>query len=268
MNEIQKYSALKLPWEQVSRYVGSMVSAILERDITCSTKGEDDNYWSVAAVSDRFTNVEIVRLVKAVEGNEHMLSHALPIDSNTSRSLEMELCRALLQRALDVAWDTEFVAKDALWVADHFPEDAMIPEPNRNLLYVDSKVIDCRDLMPMTEFVDKLFDGGGTFTDLTELCEEYEIEYGTPLYWLHPFTDGQYNGCYFVLVQEGVLVLSYDEIDGCDHEVFIRESARLCDAEEMRCFLTEWNVRSTVLTGTISSLLNFLERKEAGSRGE
>ena len=42
MNEIQKYSALKLPWEQVSRYVGSMVSAILEQDITCTTKGEDD----------------------------------------------------------------------------------------------------------------------------------------------------------------------------------------------------------------------------------
>lgn len=268
MNEIQKFSALKLPWEQVSRYVGSMVSAILERDIICSTKGEDDNYWSVAAEDYRFTNVEIVRLVKAVDGNEHMLSHALPIDSNTSKSLEMELCRALLQRALDLAWDTEFVAEDALWVADQFPEDAMIPEPNRHLLYVDSKVIDCRELVPMKEFVDKLFDEGGTFTDLTNLCETYEFQYGTPLYWLHPFTDGKYNGCYFVLVQEGVLILSYDEIDGCDHEVFIRDSARLCDAEEMRCFLTEWNLRSTVLAGTISSLLNFLERKEASTYGK
>ena len=123
MNEIQKYSALKLPWEQVSRYVGSMVSAILEQDITCTTKGEDDNYWSVAAEDYRFTNVEIVRLVKAVEGNEHMLSHALPIDSNTSKSLEMELCRALLQRALDLAWDTEFVAEDALWVTVAGAED-------------------------------------------------------------------------------------------------------------------------------------------------
>ena len=268
MNEIQKYSALKLPWEQVSRYVGSMVSAILEQDITCSTKGEDDNYWSVEAEDYRFTNVEIVRLVKAVDGSEHMLSHALPIDSNTSKSLEMELCRALLQRALDLAWDTEFVAEDALWVADQFPEDAMIPEPNRNLLYVDSKVIDCRELMPMKEFVEKLYDDGGTFTDLTNLCEAYEFQYGTPLYWLHPFTDGKYNGCYFVLVQEGVLILSYDEIDGCDHEVFIRDSARLCDAEEMRCFLTEWNIRSTVLTGTLSSLLNFLRRKEAGVHGK
>ena len=268
MNEIQRFSALKLPWEQVSRYVGSMVSAILEREITCSTKGEDDNYWSVAAVNDSFTNVEIVRLVKTVDGSEHMLSHALPMDSNSSRSLEMELCRALLQRAMDLAWDTEFVAEDALWVADQFPEDACLPEPSRHLVYVDSKVIDCRELLPMKLFVDRLFNNGGTFTDLTDLCEQYEMVYGTPLYWLHPFTDGQYNGCYFVLVQEGVLVLSYDEIDGCDHEIFVRESARLCDAEEMRCFLNEWNLRSTVLTGTISSLLNFLERKEAAGNAE
>ena len=66
MNEIQLFCALKLPWEQVSKYVGSMVSAILEREIICETKGEDDNYWSVAAVNDHFTNVEIVRLVKAI----------------------------------------------------------------------------------------------------------------------------------------------------------------------------------------------------------
>lgn len=267
MNEVQRYSALKLPWELVSRYVGSMVSAILDRDITCSTRAEDDNYWSIAAIDDWFTNVEIVRLVKAVDGSEHMLSHALPPDSNTSRSLEMDLCRTLLQRAMDLAWDTEFVAKDALWVADSFPENAMIPEPDRNLLYIDSKVIDCRDLIPMKDFVEKLFDEGGTFTELTELCEAYEFQYGTPLYWMHPFTDGKYNGCYFVMVQEGVLILSYDEIDGCDHEIFVRDSARLCDADEMRCFLSEWNIRSSVLTGTIKTLLNFLERKEYQTDG-
>ena len=89
-----------------------------------------------------------------------------------------------------------------------------------------------------------------------------ETAYGTPLYWMHPFTDGEYNGCYFVLVREGVLVLSYDEIDNCDHEIFIRDSAHLCDAEEMHCFLTEWNIRSTTLVETLTTLLSFLERKE------
>ena len=265
MNEIQRFSALKLPWELISRYIGSMVSAFLGRNITCSAKGEDDNYWSVAAICDTFTNVEIVQMVNAVHGDNHMLQHALPVDSNTSRSLERELCRALLQKALDLSWENEFVAEDALWIAGNFPDNAMIPETNRNLIYVDSKVIDTNDLMPMDEFVEKLFDEGGTFTDLTNLCENYEIEYGTPLYWMHPFTDGKYNGCYFVLVREGILVLSYDEIDDSDHEIFVRDSARLCDAAEMRCFQTEWNLRAENLAGTISSLLFFLERKEAGS---
>lgn len=166
------------------------------------------------------------------------------------------------EKALDLNWDTEFVAEDALWIAGNFPYNAMIPEANRNLIYIDSKVIDTNDLMPMAEFVNKLFDEGGTFTDLSNLCEDYEIEYGTPLYWMHPFTDGKYNGCYFVLVREGVLVLSYDEIDDCDHEIFVRDSARLCDTAEMRCFQTEWSLRAENLTGTISSLLFFLERKE------
>ena len=79
---------------------------------------------------------------------------------------------------------------------------------------------------------------------------------------MHPFTDGEYNGCYFVLVREGVLVLSYDEISTCDHEMFTRDSAHLCNAEEMRCFLTEWNIRSAALIETITTLLSFLERKE------
>ena len=46
------------------------------------------------------------------------------------------------------------------------------------------------------------------------------------------------------------------------HEIFIRDSAHLSDAEEMRCFLTEWNIRSTALIETITTLLSFLERKE------
>ena len=116
--------------------------------------------------------------------------------------------------------------------------------------------------MPKDEFIEKLFDEGGTFTDLASLCEANETAYGTPLYWMHPFTDGEYNGCYFVLVREGVLVLSYDEISTCDHEMFTRDSAHLCNAEEMRCFLTEWNIRSTALIETITTLLSFLEQKK------
>lgn len=192
-----------------------------------------------------------------------MLRNALPIDSNTSKSLDMDLCRALLQKALDLNWENEFVSEDALWITGHFTDEAFPPDTDQNRVYIDCKVIDLDALMPMSEFVDELFEEGGTFTDLTNLCEQYERAYGTPLYWMYPFTDGQYNGCCFVLVREGVLVLSYDEIEECDHEIFVRDSARLCDATQMQNFLTDLDLRSRALTQSIRSLSSFLERKEA-----
>ena len=174
----------------------------------------------------------------------------------------MDLCRALLKRALKLDWESEFVAPNALFVIGKFPADLELPGENQDLIHIDSNIIDSSTLMSKEEFIEKLFDEGGTYADLAALCEANETAYGTPLYWIHPFTDGRYNGCYFVLVREGVLVLSYDEISNSDHEVFIRESAHLCDADEMRCFLTEWNVRSAELIAALTALLHFLERKE------
>ena len=126
----------------------------------------------------------------------------------------------------------------------------------------DSRVIDCSKLMTMEDFVEKLFEEGGTFTALTNLCEDNEVDFGTPLYWMHPYTDGLYNGCYFVMVREGVLALSYDAIDWENHEVFDRESVRLCDADEMRSFYWEYKKRTGEMLDTMNAFLFFLERRE------
>lgn len=263
MTEIQKMSALRLSWDAVSRYFEALLSALLGRAIVCNSRSMDDSYWSVAASFGTFTNAEIVKLAQFVNGDDEMLIEALPPDSDTSRSLGMELCRALLKYALKLDWATEFVSDDGLYILGHFPENVQLPAIDRNVLYVDSKVIDCSKLIPMNTFVEKLFGAWGTFSDLTELCEEYQTEHGTPLYWMYPFTDGRYNGCYFVLVREGIMAISYDEIDGINHESFVKESARLCDAAEIRCFLNDWKQRADEMTETLSYFLSFLERKEA-----
>ena len=114
MNDIQMLSALKLPWDAISRYLETLISAILGRSFTCSTKGENDDYWRTSVLCDTFTNVEIVRLVNAVNGDDNMLRHALPVDSTVSRSLEMGLCQALLKRALKLDWENEFVSPDCV----------------------------------------------------------------------------------------------------------------------------------------------------------
>ena len=182
----------------------------------------------------------------------------------------MGLCQALLKRALKLDWENEFVSPDALFIIGKFPAAPKLPDVNQDLIHIDSATIDSSTLMSKDEFLEKLFDEGGTFTDLASLCEANETAYGTPLYWMHPFTDGEYNGCYFVLVREGVLVLSYDEISTCDHEIFIRDSAHLCYAEEMRGVgvLDLSNIYKTTrytqshLIETITTLLSFLEQKK------
>ena len=262
MNELQKLSAIKLPWDTVSQHVGEIASVILSRSITCTAKGEDGCYWSIAAERDTFRNSEITQLVASMDGGMKMMRDSLPSDSNTSRSLGMDLCRALLQQSLGVKWEQEFVTKEALYLVGVSSDFTEQPFHIRNSLYVDSKFLDFSDLISKDAFVQKLFSEGGTFADFTAICEQYEQTYGTPLYWAYPITDGRYNGCYLVLVQEGILAISYNVIDEQDHEVFEPESVRLCDAEEIRCLLNDWNIRSAELVKSLRALLFFLERKE------
>ena len=262
MNNIARFTTLKLELSRVAWYLGNILSALLGRQITCVANAEDDSYWSISAVNDRFSNSEVVELIHYVKGDATMIRRCIPPDANSSRSLDMDLCRALLKHVLKLDWKQEFVTKDALWILGNWPEPLKLPEADKNLIFIDSRIIDCRKLMPMDEFVDKLFEDGGTFTALTALCEENELDFGTPLYWMHPYTDGLYNGCYFVLVREGILTLSYDAIDWEDHERFERESARLCSYEEMYNIAHEFQLRTTEMMNTLNSMLFFLERKE------
>lgn len=267
MNNIESFTTLKLEFSRVAWYLGSLLSALLGRRITCTAKAEDDSYWSIAAIDDRFSNSEVVSLIHYVGGDATMIRRCIPPDSNSSRSLDMDLCEALLKHVLKLDWKREFVTADALWLLGNWPDPTEFPEVDENLIFIDSRMIDCRKLIPMDEFVEKLFENGGNFTALTEICEDNEVDFGTPLYWMHPYKDGLYNGCYFVLVREGVLVLSYDAIDWEDHEMFDRESARLCDVDEMRNFLWEYQKRTDEMRNTLNSFLFFLERREERIHG-
>ena len=116
MNRPQKFTALKLTLPCVSELIAGRVSAILGREIRMRTQTEDYTYWSSAAIDDRFTIVEIMDLIKAVNGDSEMIRCCIPTESNTSRSIDMTLCSALLKQALQVDWETEFMADDAIWI--------------------------------------------------------------------------------------------------------------------------------------------------------
>lgn len=262
MNKIKRFGALKLYWKQVAWYLGNLLSALLGRRITCEASWDDETYWGVKAIDDCFTNAEIVWLVHHVGGNNAMLRDAVPDDSYTTVSLGMDLCEKLLQQVLDLSWEMELIQQDALWIIGDFPENKRIPAPSPDLLFLDSRFIDCNELIGKEHFLGKLLTEGGTFTQLTELCEAYHSQFGTPLYWRYPITDGEHNGCYFVLVKEGVLALPYNEIDHENHEIFLADSIHLCTAEEQDCFLRDWNHFANDLSAALSSMQRFLEEKE------
>ena len=156
MNNIESFTTLKLELSRVAWYLGSLLSALLGRQITCVANAEDDSYWSISAENDRFSNMEVVELIQYVGGDATMIRRCIPTDANSSRSLDMDLCRALLQHVLKLNWEREFVTKDALWIIGHWPDPLKLPEVDENLIFIDSKIIDCRKLLSMDEFIDKL----------------------------------------------------------------------------------------------------------------
>ncbi len=265
MNDFQKYTTLKLTWEQVAGYLGNLLSALLSRTIQCTAKTEDLDYWSIAAVRDRFSATEIVSLVKHVNGDQHMFKTNLPDDSNFSESLDMDLCRALLKEALHLDWDVEMPREDALWIIGNFPNLEKVPPLNQNLIHIDSKLVDCSKLISKDELLDRLFADKGTYMTLSEICDENFHKWQTPLYWTYPISDSLHNGCYFVLVKEGVLVLSYDVIEEDEHEFFEKESARMCTEEEMGYFIDEWTRYSNELLLSMQALRSHLYRLEGAA---
>ena len=116
MNNPQKCTAWKLELPQVSWHLGRIVSTLLNREISMTVKSEDDNYWSGAAVDNRFDIVEVMDLIKAVDGDDEMIYQSIPDDSNKTRFLSMSLCQALLKCDLKMDWSVEFVTEEALWI--------------------------------------------------------------------------------------------------------------------------------------------------------
>ena len=258
MSDVRFYTTLLLSWEKIADYETAIISSVIGRTVACQPNADSHDYWAIITRETPVSNVEIAKLVQYVDGDSEMLKRALPVESNVTRSVS----EALLKDVLKLDWERTFITDEGLWLLGHFSDSFKPPAAGSDLLYVDGKVVDCSKLIPMKEFVDTLFEEGGTLTEFTKLCERNNRMFGTPLYWVYPLTDGSFNGCYFVAVREGILAISYDMIDCEDHEVFERESARLCTAEELGWFLADWKRFSADTETMLGALYAFQTRKE------
>ena len=262
MSTLKEYKTLKIEFGRVGMYITQLVSAILGREVNCTASRDDYDYWSVTAVNDRFTVPEIASLVWFANGDPDMYRSAIPIDSNSSRSLDMSLAGALLRRAMQLEWETEFITQEALWIVGQWPDGLKVPEAGEDMIFIDSSAIRINQLWTADELVDRLFQAGGNYGALTGLCDRYQEQFGNELFWHYPMSDGKYTGVYFVLVQEGIAAISYDEVTAQDHEIFVRDSVKICSADDLNWFILAWKKNEAHLMGALEAVAFYLGKKD------
>ena len=249
---------LKLSWEEVGTLIGSVISVVLKREVTCRAALDDYNYWTVSDTAGRFSHDDLDILLDYVEASREIREITFHGDSDTTVALDMGLAQALLKKKLNTSWEQELIKEDGLWLIGVDPEHLNYA----GTITVDGKIISMDALWSKEELVEQLFDAGGSEADLSDVCDRYVKQYGNQLYWSYPITDGEYNGVYFVLVQEGVLCLPYDVIDREEYEFFERDGVRLLSAEEMGYFISEWKRASRELEEVMDSFMNYLKERE------
>ena len=260
MDKPKEYKAMRLELGRISVYLSQIVSAVIGREVRFTAAAEDKEYWSVAAIHDCFSMTELLNLIRFVGGDGSMCRDTLPTESDTSKSLGMILARALLKKAMRTDWEREFITDDAIWIIGCWDSAENPQELKEDLMYIGKTAVRMKDLWPADEFEDRLFQNGGTYSDLVNLCEKYQDQFGEELFWHYSMTDGRYTGVYLVLVQEGVLAISYDEVTEQDHESFVRESVKLCTDEDLNWLMADWRRTSDQLLSAMDAMAFYLER--------
>lgn len=249
---------IKLSWGEVGTLTGSVISAVLKREVICRAALDDYNYWTVSDTAGRFSHDDLDILLDYVEASREIREITFHGDSDTTVALDMGLAQALLKKKLNTSWEQELIMEDGLWLVGIDPEHLNYA----GTITIEGKLISMDALLPMDELVEQLFDAGGSEADLSDVCDRYVKQYGNQLYWSYPISNGEYNGVYFVLVQEGVLCLPYDVINRYEYEVFERDGVRLLSAEEMGYFISDWKQASQELEEVMDSFMNYLKARE------
>ena len=257
------HPALKLSWPEVGRIVSDRITVLLGHTVVCSAAYEDESYWSVSAENYRFPVCEIQALLQIERADEETRIEAIPIDSDTSCSLGLNLSSLILQDALQANWETEYCEKEALWLLAYRESQERDNEAQADLFQFPGVAVFLSELKSSKELLDFLDTQGPTHTSLMEYCDEYRKQYRNELCWSYPISDGKHLGTFLVLVQEGVLSLPYDEADKEDYELFCLEDAVLFrTAEEMDVFIDDWIRFNDDLDQAMQSMRKLLLQQE------
>ena len=243
---------------KVSNYIQKEITEILGRKITCSTKVENNDYWSVCIINDRVSLSDIKKLFSSVNADDRTVEETLPEDAKSTQYLGMLLSSKLLKKALKAVWKEEYVTEKALWLIDVEYIVLSNTEIPPSICFVGDRAVDIRELETANDVKTTLEEQGSDYDALRIATERHCKKYGDFLFWNYPISDGEHSGVYFVLVNEGILLLPYNRIEDNCYEQFVVADSRLCTHLDINDFINGWEAFSKRLENQMEAFKVFL----------
>lgn len=253
--EPKRFETWFFSWDHIRVLLESEIAEILGKTCYLRVWPEDSWYWAAVAINTRFSLDELRRLLETVSATEDECRDALPSDGmEDTKSLSMELCRHLAERALQSDWKCEHITSEGLWLLGVSNERTQ-PYTRSGLL----RKLNYDELLSKQEVLNYLQKNGGTDYALSYIRERYLNSYGNELCWQFPISDGIHMGAFLLVVREGYLSLPYDSAEPKEYEILVTADAALHDADSLAVFLSDWTDFSNDLTDALREIKVVLE---------
>lgn len=106
-----------------------------------------------------------------------------------------------------------------------------------DLVELDGHAFSRQQLLATEEVMDLLERDGYHFVSLEPVRERYQAAFGDELCWPVPVCSGTHPGCVLLAVQEGLLCLPYDCLNGETYEQFSAQDIKLLTKKQVNLLL-------------------------------
>lgn len=106
-----------------------------------------------------------------------------------------------------------------------------------DLVELDGHAFSRQQLLATEEVMDLLERDGYHFVSLEPVRERYQTAFGDELCWPVPVCSGTHLGCVLLAVQEGLLCLPYDCLNGETYEQFSAQDIKLLTKKQVNLLL-------------------------------
>ena len=116
---INKVTAIRLTWQEVSDLIQHELEKILGYRIICRTQKEDAYYWCACFTDMRMQLSDVYKVIEIVGATHTQCVDSIPAPEDhvtDVNCLGMAVCELLLQYGLHHKWEETHIGDGALWL--------------------------------------------------------------------------------------------------------------------------------------------------------